>query len=61
MCSPGIILVCRARDDGDKLCLKHALLIEQTLSYWRIEMSLWLCPAEALELAACRYEEINGP
>lgn len=49
---PGIILVCRS-DHDQSLCLKHAYLIEQTVTYWRIGMTLWRCDASATALADC--------
>lgn len=57
---PGIILVCRP-GDSDELCLKHAYHIEQTVTYWRIGMTLWLCEASATSLDDCRREELMGP
>lgn len=57
---PGIILICRSESDPS-LCLKHRYLIEQTMSYWRVGMTLWLCEGDAMTLADCRREEICGP
>ena len=57
---PGIILICRS-DDDPSLCLKHRYLIEQTMSYWRVGMTLWLCDSESAVLADCTREEICGP
>lgn len=54
---PGIILICRA-NDNPSLCLKHRYLIEQTMSYWRVGMTLWLCDSEAAARADCTHEEI---
>lgn len=49
---PGIILLCKPNEDLG-LCLKHAYLIEQTVSYWRIGMTVWHCAAEAVGLNEC--------
>jgi hypothetical protein len=49
---PGIILLCKP-DQDPGLCLKHAYLIEQTVSYWRIGMTVWQCDAEAASLDEC--------
>lgn len=57
---PGIILVCRAGDDPS-LCLKHRLLIEETVSYWRIGMTLWLCGADDVRLDQCARDDIFQP
>lgn len=55
---PGIILVCVERKE---LCLKHQYLLEQTVTYWRIGMTLWLCDADATKLEDCTVREVNGP
>lgn len=54
---PGIILVCRAEDDPG-LCLKHGYLIEQTVNYWRIGMTVWQCDAKDIRLEDCRKIEL---
>ncbi len=53
---PGIILVCRQGMDPG-LCLKHGYLIEQTVNWWRIGMTVWHCAAEDVRLADCRRVE----
>src|SRR5262249_42226858 len=53
---PGIILLCRSNEDRG-LCLKHAYLIEQTVTYWRIGMTVWQCDADAASLSACNKRE----
>lgn len=53
---PGIILVCR-HDIDASLCLKHGYLIEQTMNWWRIGMTVWHCGADDVELSACRRVE----
>ena len=37
---PGIILICHG-DTDPSLCLKHGYLIEQTVNWWRIGMTVW--------------------
>lgn len=53
---PGIILVCH-RDTDPSLCLKHGYLIEQTVNWWRIGMTVWKCGADDVRLADCRRLE----
>jgi hypothetical protein len=53
---PGIILICRQGMDPS-LCLKHGYLIEQTVNWWRIGMTVWHCGAEDVRLDQCRREE----
>ena len=57
---PGIILICRP-ETNESVCLKHAYLIEQTVTYWRIGMSVWYCTEPDLTLGDCRYEDLMGP
>lgn len=54
---PGIILICETGETGTT-CLKHRYLVEQTVSYWHIGMTIWLCDADAVGLDDCRREEI---
>lgn len=53
---PGIILVCR-QDMDPSLCLKHGYLIEQTVNWWRIGMTVWHCGADDARLDQCRRVE----
>lgn len=53
---PGIVLVCH-RDTDPSLCLKHGYLIEQTVNWWRIGMTVWQCGADDIRLDQCRREE----
>jgi hypothetical protein len=55
---PGIILICVKKKD---LCFKHQLLLEQTVTYWRIGMTLWLCDADATKLSDCTVRELMQP
>lgn len=57
---PGIIVICRP-ETSPSVCLKHAYLIEQTVTYWRIGMSVWYCTPEDISLTDCRYEDLMGP
>lgn len=50
---PAIILVCK-KDTDESLCLKHGYLIEQTVNWWRIGMTVWHCAAEDVRLSECR-------
>lgn len=58
---PGIILICKAKTQEDT-CLQHRYRVEQTLSYWHIGMTLWLCSSDAAKLSDCLPVEIieNG-
>ena len=53
---PGIILICH-RDTDPSLCLRHGYLIEQTVNWWRIGMTVWQCGAEDVRLEDCRRVE----
>ena len=54
---PGVILICRAGEEQGN-CLRHSYLIEQTLNYWRIGMTVWNCGADDVRLADCRKVEL---
>lgn len=54
---PGIVLVCH-RNDDPALCYRHALRIEQTVSYWHIGMTLWLCGPDNVRLSTCRRVDL---
>lgn len=53
---PGIILVCQ-QGANSSLCIKHGYLIEQTVNWWRIGMTVWHCGAEDVRLDQCRRVE----
>lgn len=55
---PGIILICKARTQ-ETTCLKHRYLIEGTMAYWRIGMTMWLCGADAARLGDCMMIELG--
>jgi|GEM_PF-2469669 len=52
---PGIILVCVEKDEN---CLRHGLLTESALAYWRIPATIWKCGPVSLTLADCQRVEI---
>lgn len=53
---PGIILVCH-RDTEPTTCLRHGYLIEQTVNWWRIGMTVWQCGTDDVRLDDCRRVE----
>ncbi|MGI2031405.1 hypothetical protein ACRQ1B_03330 [Rhizobium panacihumi] len=48
---PGIILVCKV---GEQACLKHELLINESVSHWNLPVTLWLCLRGDEDLAHCK-------
>lgn len=54
---PGIILVCRSRSNP-ALCLRHGLLVEETLSRRNLGVTLWRCDEGAAALDDCRRDEL---
>lgn len=57
---PGIILVCHP-NTRDELCLNHSYLIEQTVTYWRIGMTVWYCGSDARRLTDCTETDLMSP
>ena len=56
---PGIILVCYK---SKRLCLEHALRLEETLSYWKLRATIWRCPHTAHNRDAdCLKREVGNP
>jgi hypothetical protein len=55
---PGIILVCYK---AERLCLEHALRLEETLSHWKLRATLWRCPQTAHNREAdCLKREVGA-
>lgn len=53
---PGIILICKV-DTDPSTCLKHGYLIEQTVNWWRIGMTVWHCAADDVRLDQCQRRD----
>lgn len=57
---PGIILICHP-STTPSACLRHGYLLEQTVTYWRIGMTVWYCDADVRNLTECRKSDLMGP
>ncbi len=49
---PGIVLICK-KTTTEKTCVKHSYLVEQSLSHWNIEATMWLCKHRMHNLEEC--------
>ena len=55
---PGIILICYK---SERLCLEHALRLEETLSHLKVRATLWRCPQTARNREAdCLKREVGA-
>lgn len=57
---PGIILVCNS-DTRPDICLRHRLILQETIRYWNIGVVAWYCDSTDPDLEACMFEDFFGP